>query len=153
MDYIVLSALRGVDLARVVISYDISCQWSKNFKARMKDYPESMRLHSNTTVEISIPNWHVNGHGSFCRNNYSLNYLPGIGRTCGEDAEPNWAHTNPLAPSTHEMGPGAQQETLNNHWAGRNSNNLWVSVSPKLIYILLNDAHAYQGHYFELVQG
>jgi hypothetical protein len=120
MDYIVLSVLSGVDVARVVISYDIGCQWSKNFKARIKDYPESMRLHPDTTVEISIPNWHVNGHGSFCRNNYSLNYLPGVGRTCGEDAEPSWAHTNPLAPSTREMGPGARRETLNDHWAGRN---------------------------------
>ncbi|KAF8979024.1 hypothetical protein BDQ17DRAFT_1265123, partial [Cyathus striatus] len=29
MDYIVLSALKGLKLPRVIITYDIGCQWSK----------------------------------------------------------------------------------------------------------------------------
>jgi hypothetical protein len=136
MDYVVFSALRGMELSRVVISYDIGCQWSKNFKTRMEEYPESMQLPSDTTLEISIPNWHVNGHGSFCRNNYSLNYLSGVGRTCGEDVEPSWAHTNPLAPSTREMGPGARRETLNDHWTGRNFQKL-VGLRKSLINIYI----------------
>jgi hypothetical protein len=55
-----------------------------------------------------------------CQNNLSLSYIPGVGRTCGEDVETSWAHTNSLAPSTREMGPGARRETLNDHWNGWN---------------------------------
>jgi len=66
MDYLVLSALLGITLIRIVISYDIGCQWSKKFSGRVEDYPEEMQLAPDTKVEIGIPNWHVNGHGSFC---------------------------------------------------------------------------------------
>lgn len=116
----VLSALRGVTLPCVVISYDIGCQWLKNFHKRMSEFPESLHLPPSQTLEIGIPNWHVNGHGPYCRNNYSLNYIPGVGRTCGEDIEITWSHTNALAPSIREMGPGARRETLNVHWNGWN---------------------------------
>jgi len=120
----VLYALLGITLSRIVISYDIGCQLSKNFSKRLNNYPEELRLSPDTKVEIGIPNWHVNGHGSFCRNNYSLNYKKGVGKTCGEDVEITWSHTNALAPSTREMGPGARRETLNDHWNGWNFRKL-----------------------------
>ena len=120
MDWIVLSCLIGITLLRLVISYDIACQWRKNLFERMTEYPEEMRLPSDLEVEVGIPNWHVNGHGMECQNNLSLSYIPGVGRTCGEDVETSWAHTNSLAPSTREMGPGARRETLNDHWNGWN---------------------------------
>lgn len=101
---------------QVLISYDIGCQWSKHFEARTSSYPEELKLPSKTMVDIGIPSWHANGHGSSCRNNYSLNNIPGVGRTCGEDIETVWAHTNMLAPSTREMGPAMRRETLNDHW-------------------------------------
>ena len=120
MDWIILSCLVGITLLRLVISYDIACQWRKNLFERMSEYPEEMRLPSDLEVEVGIPNWHVNGHGTECQNNLSLSYIPGVGRTCGEDVETSWAHTNSLAPSTREMGPGARIETLNDHWNGWN---------------------------------
>ncbi len=120
MDYMVLSALANISLSRVVISYDIGCQWSKHFKKRMAQYPEKMWLPSDLIVEIGIPSWHVNGHGPFCQTNYSLSYISGVGRTCGEDIETSWSHTNSLAPSVREMGPGSRRETLNDHWNGWN---------------------------------
>ena len=86
----------------------------------MLEYPDEMKLSPETSVEVGIPNWHVNGHGAFCQDNLSLNYIPRVGRTCGEDVEMSWAHTNSLAFSTREMGPGARQETLNDHWGGWN---------------------------------
>ena len=39
---------------------------------------------------------------------------------CGEDIETTWSSTNPLVPSTREMGPAARRETLNDHWGGWN---------------------------------
>lgn len=120
MDYVIFSALIGVTLPRVVLSYDIMCQWSKNFRKRMETYPDNMKINPATTVDVAIPTWHINGHGDNCKNNFSLSYMPGAGRTCGEDVETTWAHTNALAPSVREMGPGARHETLNDHWNGWN---------------------------------
>ena len=116
MDYMVLSILITVFAPRVVLSYDIGCQWSKKFRERMLMYDEDLHIPDDLELEIGIPSWHVNGHGAFCRENYSLNYIPGVGRTCGEDVETTWSSTNCLAPSTREMGSGARKETLNDHW-------------------------------------
>src|SRR5690348_15461389 len=99
MDYMVLSALVGITLLCVVVSYDIGCQWSVKFPTRMAKFPVVMQLPPGLNLEIGIPNWHVNGHGLFCQNNYSLNYILGVGRTCGEDIETTWSYTNSLAPS------------------------------------------------------
>ena len=121
MDYIILSALLGVTLLRIILTYDIACQWSKNFKKRMtENFPEAMRISDQTTIDTAIPSWHINGHGQSCRQNFCLGYMKGAGRTCGEEVEVSWSHTNPLAPSVREMGPAARHDTLNDHWNGWN---------------------------------
>lgn len=120
MDFIILSALIGVILPHIIISYDIMCQWSKNFLKRMAEFPVEMQINPDIVVDVAIPTWHINGHGDNCKNNFSLSYMPGAGRTCGEDVETTWAHTNALGPSVREMGPGARHETLNDHWNGWN---------------------------------
>jgi hypothetical protein len=116
MDYMVLSILVAVFVLRVVLTYDIGCQWSKHFRERLLEYDEDMRIPDDLELEVGIPSWHINAHGAFCRTNYSLNYIPGVGRTCGEEVETTWSSTNALAPSTREMGSGARKETLNDHW-------------------------------------
>ena len=117
MDYILLSALVGIVIPLVIITYDIACQWSKNLQKRMLDaFPESMRVPGNTTIATAILSWHINGHGEKCRENFCLSYMKGAGRTCGEEIESSWSHTNPLAASVCEMGPAACHDTLNDHW-------------------------------------
>lgn len=116
MDYMVISILLTVFLLRVVLTYDIGCQWSKNFWERLLTYDENMRISDDLQLEVGIPSWHINAHGMFCWSNYSLNYTPGVGWTCGEEVETTWSSTNALAPSTREMGSGARKETLNDHW-------------------------------------
>jgi hypothetical protein len=120
MDYVIMSSLAGTELPRVVLSYDIGCQWSKNLLHRMRDLPESLQLDPAVKVEVGIPTWHVNGHGDDCKANFSLGYMHGVGRTCGEDVETTWAQTNSLGTSTREMGPGARHETLDDQWGGLN---------------------------------
>jgi hypothetical protein len=119
MDYIVLSSLAGVKLPRVVITYDIGCQWSKNLRRRMEEFPDDLKLDPSMSIEIGIPNWHINGHGENCKI-FGLSYMDGVGRTCGEEVETTWAQTNALGASTREMGPGARHESLNDHWSGLN---------------------------------
>ncbi|KAF8996412.1 hypothetical protein BDQ17DRAFT_1249771, partial [Cyathus striatus] len=85
IDYIILSTLIGISLTWIVITYDIGCQWSKNLKKQIETYPESMRVSSDMHVDVAVPSWHINGHGSSCRSNFALAHLPGAGRTCGEE--------------------------------------------------------------------
>jgi hypothetical protein len=119
MDYIILSSLVGTKVQRVVISYDIGCQWCRNFQRRMDKLPDDLHLDPNVKVEIAIPTWHANGHGD-CKANFSLSYMHGVGRTCGEDIETTWAQTNALGTSIREMGPAARHEVLNDQWGGWN---------------------------------
>ncbi|KAF9554491.1 hypothetical protein CPC08DRAFT_737663 [Agrocybe pediades] len=120
VDFVVLSALIGISLLRVVLTYDIGCQWSKNFRKRMEDLPTHMHIPDSTKVQVAIPSWHINGHGSKCRENFNLGYMAGVGRTIGEEVETTWPGTNLLASSIREMGPAARHDTLNDHWGGMN---------------------------------
>ena len=120
VDFIVFSTIAFVFLLRIVLTYDIICQWSKNFRTRMEEYPEYMQIPDTTRVDVAIPGWHINGHGDTCRNKFNLSYMEGVGRTVGEDIETTWAGTNPLASSVREMGPAARHDTLNDHWNGWN---------------------------------
>ena len=105
MDFLILSALIGIILPWIFITYDITCQWSKNFCNCMAKFPKHMRINPNTKVDVAIPSWHINGHGERCRKDFCFGYMKGAGKTCGEEVEISWSHTNPLAPSVQEMGP------------------------------------------------
>jgi hypothetical protein len=120
VDYVVLSSVKGEHLPRIVLTFDIGCQYSKNFWERMKKFPPEMQINEDTVIEFGIPSWHINAHGADCRTDFGLNFRDGVGRTCGEEVEGTWAGTNPLGPSTREMGPGARHETLNGQWGGLN---------------------------------
>ena len=96
------------------------CEWSKNFRSRMADFPEQMQIDPATRVDIAIPSWHINEHGQRCRKDFCLGYTKGAGRTCGEEVETTWASTNALAPSVREMAPGTRHDTLNDQWNGWN---------------------------------
>jgi len=110
----------GVALLHIVITYDIICQWSKNFRKHMQTYPENMWIPEMTQVEVAIPGWHINGHGKGCWANFNLNYMEGAGRMVSEDIKTTWAGTNQLAPSVQEMGPAARHDTLKDQWNGWN---------------------------------
>ena len=99
----------GVSLLRVCLTYDIICQWSKNFRKRMEQFPREMQIPDSIHIDVAISGWHINGHGDACRNNFNLSYMEGVGRTVGEDIETTWAGTNPLAASVREW---AQQRDM-----------------------------------------
>jgi Kyakuja-Dileera-Zisupton transposase len=120
MDFIIFTLLIGVSLPWIFIMYDIGCQWSKNFRTCMSNFPERMQINPATRVDVAIPSWHINGHRERCRRDFYLGYTRGGGRTCGEEVETTWASTNPLVPSVREMAPAARHKTLNDHWNGWN---------------------------------
>ncbi|KAJ2921118.1 hypothetical protein H1R20_g15975, partial [Candolleomyces eurysporus] len=121
MDYIIFCTLAGVALARIVITYDIACQWSKNLPKRMEKLPEQIQVDlEKTRIAAAVPSWHINGHGSDCQTNYALAYLVGSGRTCGDEIESTWSQTNVLGASVREMASGGRHESLNDHFNGSN---------------------------------
>ncbi|KAJ7435097.1 hypothetical protein B0H11DRAFT_1937910 [Mycena galericulata] len=118
MDYIFGSLLRHHDpLLFKTISYDIVCQWWKELMKRMASLPENVRMMLILPMIIfAIPKMHIQAHTLACRILYSLNYIPGSGRTDGEGIERPWANIGGIASSTRIMGPGARHDTVDDHW-------------------------------------
>ena len=71
-------------LVSLFISYDITCQWSKNFAKRVMEFPAAMRIDfSRTPVWYGIPKKHFRVHGPN-HSKFSFNFLRWVGRTYGE---------------------------------------------------------------------
>jgi hypothetical protein len=121
MDFIVLYTLIGV-ITLLKLSYDIACQWSRNLKSRIPQFPPWMRIPAVIFIWIQyvIPKFHIYGHGNKCQFRFSLNFLKFSARTNGEEPERWWAHINPLSMSTKEMSPGSRADTVDDHAAAWN---------------------------------
>lgn len=124
MDYIVISMLnlRG-ELTKLVISYDIVCQWALFFRERIKTFPTHMQIELPQGVDelrYAIPKYHFRAHKEKGHNQYSLNLIHGVGRSCGEQIERNWPKHSETAASTREMGPGSRHDTLEDHFGYAN---------------------------------
>ncbi|KAH8109623.1 hypothetical protein DFH11DRAFT_1469634, partial [Phellopilus nigrolimitatus] len=146
MDWVVLSALRWTPTRDLLISYDIGCQWSKNLAKRVPRYPEWLRLDmSSTRLRAVVPKFHLPAHGAKCQTEYSLNFLPYVGRTYGEGVESEWAHINGTASSTQEMAPAVRHETLNDHWGSWNWQKL-VAFSEYFVRKLHDALHWREEH-------
>ena len=118
MDFIFASAIRNSKASRLVISYDIACQWHKKLSSRLQTLPpEFQPSFIGKTVDFVIPKFHIGAHGSSCQTRFSLNFRPNMGRTDGENIERGWAWMNPASLSTREMGPGYRHDTLDDQWS------------------------------------
>lgn len=120
MDYIIFSAFMALSLLRVVVTYDITCQWSANLRSQAEKLPAALKLSPSTKIETAIPSWHINGHGKKCQETKHVGYLDGIGRLCGDEVEQTWWSTNILRTSIREMMPAAQHEMMSHQWAAFN---------------------------------
>lgn len=100
------------DLPFIISSYDINCQYGKNFKTRMSLWPDSVPL---PLMRRCVPKYHLIGHKESCRWLHSFWYMPGVGMTDGEAPERRWASDNAIARSTREMGFGHRHDILNWH--------------------------------------
>ncbi|KAJ7178669.1 hypothetical protein C8R43DRAFT_843108, partial [Mycena crocata] len=117
MDYILLSALMGVTVLCLTISYDIACQWKINLPARAKKIADTTSITTNLEdfeIQYALPVWHAVAHEVSCQTQNSLSYAVGVGRTDGEGIERTWAVLNPISYSTKEMGDGARKDAIEN---------------------------------------
>ncbi|KAG6855976.1 hypothetical protein H0H87_008845 [Tephrocybe sp. NHM501043] len=72
---------------------------------------------------------------SFLLDKYSFNFNCGESCSNSEGIKCGWAHINPVATSTHEMGPGACQDTLDDHfgdWNWKKTTLMAISLLQKI---------------------
>jgi hypothetical protein len=125
MDYIYWSTLARLGpQVGTVISYDIVCQWTKNLLARRDDMPDhivaEVPVLPDGDVCYVIPKYHWRAHTEKDHNKYSLNLIPGVGRTDGEQIERGWSTHDAVSASVREMGPGSRHDTLEDHFGWNN---------------------------------
>ena len=112
MDFIFLSSVARTSLKSISISYDIACQWSRNFFSRMAKMPQWLRIPDSTTLHFQVPKFHLPAHVSKCWAPFSFNFAKLVGRTDGEGVERNWSWLNGIARCVSVMGAGSRSDTL-----------------------------------------
>ncbi|KAJ8690141.1 hypothetical protein PTI98_011599 [Pleurotus ostreatus] len=135
MDYIFLSSIMATSLFLVTITYDIACQWYRNFFTRMTQLPSALQLSSRVDLRFRIPKFHLAAHKESCHAPFSLNYTKWVGRTNGEGVERMWSWLNKVSHSVSMMGQGGCQDTLDdfcNFWNWRKTVNLGDSLLKKM---------------------
>jgi len=104
-------------LCLVVISYDIACQWFVNIFRRMDEHwPATLRIPSSIKLIPAISKLHEPMHGRKNHQQYSLNFIPGVGKSDMETPERVWAGHNGLGKSTKMQGPGGRHDVLDDHF-------------------------------------
>ena len=100
MDFALLSILVpsvNTAISRVLISYDIGCQWQKNLRTCTNSYttfPSPLKLSDLDYWRVLIPKFHLPGHGPSCQVQFSLAYVKWAGWTDGEQIEGGWAQSS-----------------------------------------------------------
>lgn len=113
------------DFVRLVMSYDIVCQWSVHLWTRMLNMPGYIHIdRENKQIIVLIPKFHLPAHVKSCHTAYSFNLTRGVGRTDGEAPERGWANINPLSSSAKRMGPASYRETIDDHFGDWN----WLRI-------------------------
>ncbi|KAJ7049774.1 hypothetical protein C8F01DRAFT_1264802 [Mycena amicta] len=115
MDWIFMAAVGGSDVKRLVVSYDIACQWKQKLRARAVNLSENPAIPTdlaNYIMQYGLPVWHAIAHEASCQAANSLSHAVGVGRTDGEGIERTWAILNPISFSTKEMGEGNRHDTI-----------------------------------------
>ena len=142
MDFALLSTLLpslNDGISRVLVSYDIGCQWVKNLQSRISRYSISalFNLSSLRYWRVVVPKFHLSGHGEGCQIIYNLNYTRGAGRMDGERIGSGWSQSGSMAVWTRENGPNARRAILDDHWGSVNWQKLLGLRKPYLLPTIL----------------
>ena len=82
--------------------------------------PKTPILKRSAKTRFVVPKFHLPAHIPACQTRYAFMFTPGAGLGDGEAPERGWAVTNPLGPSTREMGPGSRRDVLDYHFGDYN---------------------------------
>ncbi|PPQ76569.1 hypothetical protein CVT24_010515 [Panaeolus cyanescens] len=139
MDYVFASAIKQgfSSLSDVLISYDISCQWFVNLMNRMKEatWPTHLKLPESLKLVPAIPKLHEPMHAQGQNHQqYSLNYIPGVGLLDGECPERGWGPHNAMGNSTKSNGPGSRSDIIDavfNWWNWLKAINMGSTLASR----------------------
>ena len=109
-------------ISRVLVSYDIACQWHKNLQSRLTNYGSLplLQLSDLNYWKVVVPKFHLPAHGVKCQLLYNIAYTKWAGRMDGERIEAGWAQIASMATWTRESGPNARRDVLDDHWGAGN---------------------------------
>ena len=129
-DYSICNALRyhSENITTALVIYDVGCQWSVNFRSRVKNSP-SLLLPSPLEIVPAVGKFHLAAHKLSCFPRYSLNFIKGAGHLDGEILETLWAPFNKISPTARSMTQAHRQEVYDDHMRDSNWRSLWEWVS------------------------
>ena len=132
MDYVFCGTLSFIRAAEVTLSYDVVCQYSKRLAERLAQVrPASViwagaqafaKLTLTGSISYVVPKFHLYAHKAWCQLRFAFLWLLGVGMTDGEGVERLWSNVNGAASSLKEMGPGANNDTMDDIFGAWNWN-------------------------------
>lgn len=122
MDYSLSEGLENSNitgLKRVVVIYDVMCQYCKRLKLRMEE-SDYLKLPLSVAILYGIGLFHVGGHVWECFSRFSPSFIPGAGQVDGEILESLWSVLNEISPSTQNATISGRIEMLDDHMGDSN---------------------------------
>ncbi|KAI6044623.1 hypothetical protein EDC04DRAFT_2889689 [Pisolithus marmoratus] len=120
-DYSICNALgyHSESITKALVIYDVGCQWSINFRNRVKN---SLSLLLPPALEIvpAVGKFHLAAHKLSCFPRYSLNFIKGAGHLDREILETLWAPFNKISPTARSMTQAHRQEVYDDHMRDSN---------------------------------
>lgn len=138
IDYAVCQTLGSMaNGSQVVAIYDVACQWSKNFRKRVKN-SNFLEVPPGIEITPAVGKWHLGAHVVDCFPKFSLNFIQEIGQVDGEILETLWSATNKVAGTTRAMGKSHRSEVLDENMYDSNWKK-WVGIGeciPNSLHLL-----------------
>ena len=97
-------------ISRILVLYNIACQWQNNLKAHLDGYNAFPPLNLSTLTywKAVVPKFHLHGHGQDCQLSYNLAYTKWASQVDSKRIESGWAQSNPVVTWMRESGPNAR---------------------------------------------
>lgn len=98
-----------------MVTYDIACQYKKNWVKRRAELPEDLQPVDGPTLRFALPVWHGDIHQVPCKTENLLSYQTGGTKVDGECPERFWGAANLFSNATKEWDLGQDTTT----WSAR----------------------------------
>ncbi|VDC01759.1 unnamed protein product [Peniophora sp. CBMAI 1063] len=141
MDWVFCGALAHIRAPEVTLSYDVVCQYCVNLGGRLaRIRPTSViwagaqsfaKLSTVGHISYVVPKFHLYAHKFWCQIRYAFGLLFGTAITDGEEIERLWSGIKAAAPSLREMGPGANNDTMDDIFGAWN----WMKTCTIGLYL------------------
>lgn len=135
VDWVFAQALNNTHVAqksKVLLLYDIWCQYSVNLKKRVRDNPKLQEMwRHDIDIDGGIGLFHVHGHREECLFRFATYFIPGASIVDGEVLETLWSMLNQISRSTRSATLAHRAEVLDDHMNDSN----WKKLLNISMYI------------------